>query len=171
MRLDTPRLLLAALAPEELFLLSHDISALERRLGFTYRGEWLDDELMDIVKGQHDAILDDSSTSAQCYLWHTFWLFVLRGEHAMIGSAGFKGPPDQNGHVEIGYGIAGEFGNLGYTTEAVCELTRWALSQDAVNAVTAEVGKNNIASQKVLERCGFARCRETDDFYWYIRGK
>ena len=43
----------------------------------------------------------------------------------------------------------------GYATEAVTAITEWALKQDKIYCVIAEVDKNNIASIRVLEKSGF----------------
>ena len=37
--------------------------------------------------------------------WYTYWLIVITSEQTGAGMAGFKGAPDGNGWVEIGYGI------------------------------------------------------------------
>lgn len=67
-----------------------------------------------------------------------------------IGELCFKGI-DESGSTEIGYGIAEDYQGYGYATEAVSAAVDWALSQDTINRVTAEVDKENIASVKVLE--------------------
>ncbi|MDH4207662.1 MAG: GNAT family N-acetyltransferase, partial [Anaerolineae bacterium] len=50
------------------------------------------------------------------------WYFVLHnrvtGQRMLIGTGGFKGPPDQDGTVEIGYSLLPPHRNRGYTTEA-----------------------------------------------------
>ena len=53
------------------------------------------------------------------------------------------------------YGIAEEHQGRGYATEAVTAAVSWALQQNAVSCVTAEVDKDNIASIRVLEKSGF----------------
>ena len=39
------------------------------------------------------------------YPWITYWLMVLKENQTGMGMLGFKGIPDQDGQVEIGYGI------------------------------------------------------------------
>ena len=71
------------------------------------------------------------------------------------------GGPDENGEVEIGYGIhAGDRGR-GYMTEACGALATWAVSQPGVRAVKAETGRGNLSSQHVLRRNGFILTDET----------
>ena len=38
--------------------------------------------------------------------WYTYWLLLEKRENIGIGLVGFKGPPDQDQQVEVGYGIA-----------------------------------------------------------------
>ncbi len=58
--------------------------------------------------------------------WITYWLIRVPPEGFGAGLIGFKGLPDQNGVVEVGYGIDPEFRNFGYTTEALGGLIQWA---------------------------------------------
>jgi ribosomal-protein-alanine N-acetyltransferase len=90
------------------------------------------------------------------------WLMIERGGGTVVGDAGFVGPPDASGIVEIGYGVVPERRRLGYATEAVGALVRWALAQPGVQAVAAACDAENVASIRTLERAGFARVGEAD---------
>lgn len=78
-----------------------------------------------------------------------------------IGGAGFKGPPDEDGCVEIGYGLAPSAQGRGYAREAVRDLCDLAVARGA-RAVTAETDAGNTASERVLAACGFV-VTERDD--------
>src|SRR5262245_32321431 len=54
-----------------------------------------------------------------------------------VGHAGFKGPPNADGMVEIAYGIHPEFQRRGFATEAVEGLTEFALRDLRVQLVWA----------------------------------
>ena len=83
-----------------------------------------------------------------------------------IGGAGFKGPPDVDGCVEIGYGLAPSARGRGYAREAVQALCDLAVAR-GVRAVTAETEAGNVASARVLEACGFAVAeRDGAMTYW-----
>ncbi|MFM7211168.1 MAG: GNAT family N-acetyltransferase [Actinomycetota bacterium] len=83
-----------------------------------------------------------------------------------IGGAGFKGPPDDQGVVEVGYGFAPSARGHGYATEAVRALCALAVARGAV-AVIAETHVDNAASERVLERCGFAvTSRDAQMTFW-----
>ena len=73
----------------------------------------------------------------------------------LCGSVGFKGPPTDEGIVEIGYSLLPDHRGLGIATEMVEGLVAWAAAQDGVRAVEAETMPDNRASIRVLERSGF----------------
>ncbi len=99
--------------------------------------------------------------------WLTNWPIVEITQSTVIGGITFKGPPDQHGEVEIGYGIADVYHNNGYMTECIQTLVFWALQQHGVTAVTAETAKDNMASEVVLRKNGFEHVRDTEEFrYW-----
>ncbi len=50
--------------------------------------------------------------------WTHGFNVVLRTGGAVIGSCGYKGPPDRDGVVEIAYGIDAAYQGRGYATEA-----------------------------------------------------
>ena len=88
--------------------------------------------------------------------WYTYWLIVITAEDIGAGLIGFKGSPNDAGEVEIGYGIHPVFQGLGYTTEAVQQLTTWAFAYPGCKAITATgVLLDNYPSLKVLIKTGF----------------
>ena len=85
--------------------------------------------------------------------WYAMWMIELRdGTH--VGDLCFKGL-EANGMVEVGYGILEEYQSQGYATEAVGAAVIWALKQPFVTRVEAETEQDSLASQRVLEKCGF----------------
>jgi ribosomal-protein-alanine N-acetyltransferase len=88
--------------------------------------------------------------------WGSNWKINL-ASGLTIGGIGFKGAPDAEGTVEIGYGIDEEYRGNGYATEAVNGLMKWALEQKGVRCITAQTEPGNDISQKVLLNNGFVR--------------
>ncbi len=89
---------------------------------------------------------------------------IDRAERVAVGQMSFKGPPDETGAVELGYGVNPSYHNRGYATEMAHALVAWALTQAAVERVTAECLEDNRASARVLEKAGFKRIgRGMDD--------
>ena len=92
---------------------------------------------------------------------------VLDGE-VVVGGAGFHGPLDENGVAEIGYGIAPEWQGCGIATAAVRALVELASAHGARQLVAA-TDRDNVASQRVLEHCGFTLESTTDDeLHWSL---
>jgi RimJ/RimL family protein N-acetyltransferase len=73
-----------------------------------------------------------------------------------VGVCGFKGLPDEDGTVEIGYSVLPGHQRKGYASEAVAALVEWAFAHDEVRRVIAETFPDLGASVRVLERNGFA---------------
>ena len=93
--------------------------------------------------------------------WYAMWMIELPdGTH--IGDLCFKGL-DTNGSAEIGYGILEEYQGQGYATEAVQAALRWAFLHPEVKEIEAETDPENKASQRVLEKCGFAANGKTGE--------
>lgn len=88
--------------------------------------------------------------------WGSDWKISLKtGE--TVGGIGFKGLPDAEGIVEIGYGIDEAYRQRGYATEAVGGMVKWAMKENGVKYITAQTDPNNNISQKVLLANGFFR--------------
>ncbi|MEO0826400.1 MAG: GNAT family N-acetyltransferase [Cyanobacteria bacterium J06639_16] len=88
--------------------------------------------------------------------WHTwYWIARESQPEILVGSGGFKGPPEQADTVEIGYGTLEAFQGRGFATEAVIALTRHALKQPGVFRVIADCHVENAPSLRVLAKCGF----------------
>jgi len=91
--------------------------------------------------------------------WTLGWYGVLEMTGAptatLCGSVGFKGSPDPQGIVEIGYAVLPAYQRRGLGTEMVVGLSRWALGQSGVKEVHAEVTPENKSSVRVLEKSGF----------------
>ena len=119
------------------------------------------DEMQEIIDGQADEILktayremlQGSLDHPDQWEWYTVWI-IERKNGSKVGDLCFKGRND-DGSVEIGYGILPEHQGRGYATEAVDATVSWALRQPGVRRVDAETEPDNKASQRVLEKCGF----------------
>ena len=75
---------------------------------------------------------------------------------------------NENGEVEIGYGLGKEFEHNGYMTETVKALSNWALEQSKVKNIIAETDINGYASQNILKRCGFKEYKRKDTSWWKL---
>jgi len=69
-----------------------------------------------------------------------------------VGLAGFKGPPDEQGAVEVGYGVLEAFRRRGIATEATARLIAFAMADPAVTRVAAETYPELVGSIGVMMR-------------------
>jgi len=81
----------------------------------------------------------------------------------VIGAGGFKGPPGEDGAVEIAYGVVPDFQGKGYATEAAQALVDYAFSSDRVRVARAHTLPEMNASTRVLTKCGFKHVGEFTD--------
>lgn len=158
--IETERLRIVALSGQQMSDWVNHLAKVEEELGCTYRGESMENEFRFVLQKQAEKCQADA---ANC-LWHTFWWIVRKEDDVVIGSIDFKNVP-QNGSVEIGYGLEKTFEGSGYMTETVLAFCDWAFRHGVV-VVTAETERTNLASQRVLLRCGFSLQREENTLWW-----
>lgn len=88
---------------------------------------------------------------------------VLREpRRAMIGHAGFHGPPGLNGPqrsdaLEVGYSILPPYRGRGYATEAVAALMTWAREERGIRRFVASVSPANEPSLAIVRKLGFVQ--------------
>jgi ribosomal-protein-alanine N-acetyltransferase len=107
---------------------------------------------------------------------------IVDREGMMVGHAGFHLPPQPlteamadasfqgtceptpGGVVEVGYTVFPDYRRLGYASEAIACLVRWAFDTGDVTSVLATLAPDNVASLRVLDRVGGFRqvgtCRD-----------
>jgi ribosomal-protein-alanine N-acetyltransferase len=85
----------------------------------------------------------------------TVLLVLLVDGGQVIGDGGWKGGPDADGGLEIGYGLAAPWRGRGLGTELVALLSARALARPGVTHLHAEVLADNLPSRRALERNGF----------------
>jgi ribosomal-protein-alanine N-acetyltransferase len=83
------------------------------------------------------------------------WYLIADGE--LVGAIGYKGPPDADGIVEIGYAVVDERHRHGYASAGVALVTKRAFADPRVRVVAAETLPDGLASQGVLLKAGFTR--------------
>lgn len=96
--------------------------------------------------------------------WKDGFGVVQLMDRRLIGFCSFVAPPDAEGAVEMGYGIAPGFEGQGYATEAARLLIEQAFASGRVRRVRAHTLPERNASTRVLEKCGFQHCGELIDF-------
>jgi len=87
-----------------------------------------------------------------------WWMYYLvadgGGGRELVGVCGYKGPPADDGSVEVGYGVLPEHRRRGYAVEATRALLERAFAFPAVARVAAETYPHLAPSIGVMEKCG-----------------
>ena len=107
--------------------------------------------------------LDALRSSTETDPWRHGFFIVDRDSNQVVGTAGFKGPPDNEGVVEIAYGVAPDYQGRGFATEAAHALVEFALANPAVATVRAHTLPGANASTRVLSKNGFRHLGEVID--------
>ncbi|EGD35400.1 GNAT family N-acetyltransferase [Capnocytophaga sp. oral taxon 338] len=110
---------------------------------------------------------------------------VLRKSHSFaiclpnntpIGSIGLNLQGESNlpvgeNEAEIGYWLGEDFWGRGYMTEVSLCIIQYAFDNLHLTQLWASVYKENIASQRVLEKCGFRYHHLLEDFLFPLIGE
>ena len=159
--IQTERLKLIALTLGQLRLCLADQQQLERELGLPVPRTVMSDPVPRAIGLK---IAKMAGAEVKNHPWYTYWLVVISCQTVGAGLVGFKGQPNDQGEVEIGYGIDSAYRNQGYTTEAVKALLAWAFQQPQCRSIIAlDTAKSNIASNRVSEKAGMTVYQETED--------
>src|SRR5438477_5113591 len=75
----------------------------------------------------------------------------------LIGHVGLSRLSDT---IEVGFGIATSEQRKGYAAEGVARVCAWGLERFSFPAIVGVTDEANVASQRVLIRCGFSRKEE-----------
>ncbi|MBN1844087.1 MAG: GNAT family N-acetyltransferase [Sedimentisphaerales bacterium] len=80
---------------------------------------------------------------------------VLQSTQKVIGGVGLKRVDTQHRCAELGFWIGKPYWNQGLTTEAARLLLDFGFRRQGLHRIYAHTFDKNIASRRVLEKCGF----------------
>jgi RimJ/RimL family protein N-acetyltransferase len=153
-----PQIRLQPFSPEGLVALLESVAQCEERMGLSVAVELRDFYVSGEVS---KAWLETLRGSESPDPWiHGF--AVVEGD-TIVGTAGFKGPPNDDGVVEIAYGIVPSRQGRGYATEAAKALVEFARSDPRVKLIRAHTLPKSNASTRVLTKCSFHHVGEVND--------
>ena len=95
--------------------------------------------------------------------WWLPYLIIHLADAALVGVCGYKGPPDDDGVVEIGYGIAPVYQGKGLGKEIVAALKAHALVQPGVSMIRAHTLPQPGPSAAILGMGGFSFAGDYND--------
>ncbi len=82
-------------------------------------------------------------------------LAIEKSENIIIGSAGFHDQPDENGMIEIGFGIVPDFHNRGFGKELLHGMWQMIVKDSRVKTLRYTVSKDNGPSMHIIENLKF----------------
>ena len=92
------------------------------------------------------------------------WICIEKESFKKIGVFGLT---KQNDIAEVNYLLAPEAQHKGFAAEGIMRLVRYAAENLDVNNVIAEIHKDNRPSVAVVQKLGFNKISEDDDFAIY----
>lgn len=96
------------------------------------------------------------------------WAVVHKAEQKMVGTAGYVWWQPEHSKAEIGYVLARRLWGQGLTSEAVNTIIDFGFTRMGLNRIEARCVEENIASARVMEKCGLSQEARLRD---YIRVK
>lgn len=90
-------------------------------------------------------------------------LAVSKSDLEIIGSAGFHNMPDENGMIEIGFGIVPEMQKQGFGTELLMGMWQMIIKRPDVKILRYTVSPDNEPSMHIIKKLGFKLVGEQID--------
>jgi RimJ/RimL family protein N-acetyltransferase len=94
--------------------------------------------------------------------WYGWAVLTNEGERTpprIVGAAALVGRPDEDGDVELAFGLLGEFKGRGYGAQIVRAISGWALTHGA-RRVIVHLDAEDFGAVRVVEKSGFHDTRE-----------
>ncbi|MDH6132150.1 ribosomal-protein-alanine N-acetyltransferase [Kitasatospora sp. MAA4] len=139
-------------------LLDGDLAGASARAGVALTDFFLAEEALWLWRLRLDQIAADPGSAR--------WVAraaVAEPEGEVVGYAGFHGPPDAAGMVEVGYSVAPDRRRRGHARAILAELLRWAGAESGVRTVRASIRPDNTASLATISGFGFVEVGEQWD--------
>lgn len=164
--IETSRLIIKPLNSSQLLKYLDNDPSLDRELNLVVSSRDISPELREVMKG---ILIPKISKAESDCIYPTLWTVIEKGHNKMIGDLCFMAGPGETGEIQIGYGMYERYRNMGFMTEAVDGLIKWARMQPEVKSIAATTDKRNIASYSVLIKNSFKRVDKNGSrFQWKL---
>lgn len=90
-------------------------------------------------------------------------LAVDKSRSEIVGSAGFHDFPNQEGMIEVGFGIVPERQNIGFGKELLFGMWDWICKKPEVKILRYTVSPTNAPSMHIIKNLGFSEVGEQID--------
>lgn len=94
------------------------------------------------------------------------WAVTERDSDTVIGMCGAYGWDCDNRHIDLGYDLHADYWGRGYATEAVRAAIAWLFENLDLHRIQADCTDGNLASERVLLKCGFSIEGIRREDYW-----
>jgi ribosomal-protein-alanine N-acetyltransferase len=140
-----------------LALLAGDLSTASARAGVRLTDYFIDDASIWLWRIRVAQIRQDPASEA--------WVAraAVAGSGIVVGHAGYHGPPDSEGMVEVGYSVDPRYRRQGHARSMLTELLRRARADPSVRVVRASISPENAGSLATVAGFGFRRVGEQWD--------
>ena len=162
---ETDRIKIVPLTYPQLVKYLKADNKLEAELGLEQTGRIVSEDVKDMV--ENFTLPKMKAGNRHNYLFYTFWIVIDKPSNTIVAELGFKGSPDRDGAIEIGYGTMPDHRGKGYMTEAVGAMINWALGREEVKSVLAETDEKNLASIRIVQKNGFVQFDKRREMLWW----
>jgi [ribosomal protein S5]-alanine N-acetyltransferase len=85
---------------------------------------------------------------------HGRWAVLVKPDLEFIGWCGLKRRPERDNEIDLGYRFFKHTWGKGYATEAAFACLKYGFEQLGMNRIIGRAMPQNLASLRVLEKCG-----------------
>ena len=119
-------------------------------------GKYMSDPTREYVDDVYSKALDELEDNPEGY----YLTVVLNGTEKIIGTCCIF-PNEKEGSYDIGYCVHKDHWRQGYGTEIISLIIEWVRDHGCFE-ITAQVAKDNVASNALLRKNGFEVVRESE---------
>lgn len=158
-RRDVPRVAIVQLSAAALQALADgDLAAANRAAAVPLTRYFVDPDWRSTWRRRAQQVKDDRTSLD----WVTGVIWDVERQLA-VGRAGYHGPPDETGMVEVGYAVAPAYRRQGYARAALEALLGRAARVPGVRTVRASIRPDNTASRDLVVQYRFREVGTQED--------
>lgn len=105
----------------------------------------------------HESVVESRKIIETTFKQSRVWAIVQKASGRIIGSIGLSEDRFRPGvrSLELGYSLAEEYWGQGLMTEAARRVIVYGFEYVGLDVMMIRTGEENLASQRIIEKCGF----------------
>lgn len=163
MKLESKRLEIIPLNQHEMRIFVKSRSDFEKHANLTVTGIDVPEFYREEIKEMMQLEPESWTSKNKEYLFHTFWLMILKETKTIVGQFEFNGRPNAQGEVEIFFMVEPPYRRKGIATEAMLEILKWGCRTKIFRKVFIEADFRNNAAMGSLQKLGFKKQPSDED--------